>query len=148
MVNTNIEIFLNNYLKDSNPQYAVLLEGEWGCGKTFFIRNWIEKASKETDTEELKPLYVSLFGMSSTKEVTEAINHALFPILDNKYFKAFSKFGQVLGKAVLKCDFDVSGMDCSANFDISPLMQLFSDDNTIKGQRFLVFDDLESVIST
>lgn len=143
MVNTNIEIFLNNYLKDPNPQYAVLLEGKWGCGKTFFIRNWIEKSSKETDTEELKPLYVSLFGMSSTKEVTEAINHALFPILDNKYFKAFSKFGQVLGKAVLKCDFDVSGTDCSANFDISPLMQLFSDDNTIKGQRFLVFDDLE-----
>lgn len=143
MANTNIETFLDNYLKDPDPQYAVLLTGDWGCGKTFFIRRWIEKVSAKADAEELKPLYVSLFGLSSTKEVTEAINHALFPILDNKYFKAFSKFGQVLGKVVLKCDFDVYGTNGSVNFDINPLMQLFSDDSTIKGQRFIVFDDLE-----
>ena len=26
-----------------NPQYAVLIQGKWGCGKTFYINQLIEK---------------------------------------------------------------------------------------------------------
>ena len=35
---TGIENYLNEYIKQDNPQYAVMLKGKWGCGKTFFIK--------------------------------------------------------------------------------------------------------------
>lgn len=33
--NEHIIIYLNEYISMSDPQYAVLLKGKWGCGKTF-----------------------------------------------------------------------------------------------------------------
>ena len=40
--NEDILNCLNDYLKVSKPGYAVLLKGAWGCGKTYFVKNWIE----------------------------------------------------------------------------------------------------------
>ena len=36
MGNEEIIKFLNEYVEIPNPQYAVMLKGAWGCGKTFF----------------------------------------------------------------------------------------------------------------
>lgn len=33
-MNTLILDFLNSYADNTNPQYAVMLKGKWGCGKT------------------------------------------------------------------------------------------------------------------
>lgn len=38
--NEDILNFLNDYMKVSKPGYAVLLKGSWGCGKTYFIKDW------------------------------------------------------------------------------------------------------------
>jgi len=42
-INLYIENYLNNYLKIKKPEFAVLLSGKWGSGKTYFIENYIEK---------------------------------------------------------------------------------------------------------
>lgn len=34
-MNNQIFDFLNEYAKLPSPQYAVLLRGKWGCGKTY-----------------------------------------------------------------------------------------------------------------
>lgn len=31
------------YLKDESYNYAVLIDGEWGSGKTFFVNNTLTK---------------------------------------------------------------------------------------------------------
>lgn len=36
-MNENIAKFLDAYMKNADPQYAVMLTGRWGCGKTFFV---------------------------------------------------------------------------------------------------------------
>lgn len=41
-MNENIVNFLNGYMMNPDPQYAVLLKGKWGCGKTHFSNHWIE----------------------------------------------------------------------------------------------------------
>ena len=41
-MNTLILDFLNSYADNTNPQYAVMLKGKWGCGKTHLIKEWIE----------------------------------------------------------------------------------------------------------
>lgn len=40
-MNEDIIRFLNEYAKLPSPQYAVLLRGKWGCGKTYFVKNWL-----------------------------------------------------------------------------------------------------------
>ena len=39
-MNTLILDFLNSYADNTNPQYAVMLKGKWGCGKTHLIKEW------------------------------------------------------------------------------------------------------------
>ena len=38
-MNTLILDFLNSYADNTNPQYAVMLKGKWGCGKTHLIKD-------------------------------------------------------------------------------------------------------------
>ncbi|MEM9650150.1 MAG: P-loop NTPase fold protein, partial [Bacteroidota bacterium] len=61
-INKHIEKYLDYYCSLSHtPGFAVLLKGEWGCGKTWFINKYREKLEKKKQ----KFLYVSLYGMTS-----------------------------------------------------------------------------------
>ena len=86
-VNAHIHQYLTSYLKRENPQYAVMLNGAWGCGKTFFIRKWKESIK----SKDIKPIYVSLFGLQTIKEINELINKELHPILTSKATKTIIK---------------------------------------------------------
>lgn len=60
MLNPNkyIEQYLTYYLNSEvNPEFAVLLQGEWGCGKTWFIKNFLKKYLP--DVFEAKPAFAS-----------------------------------------------------------------------------------------
>ena len=47
--NQAILSFLNDYLTMDKPGYAVFLKGNWGCGKTYFIREWMKSLKEEKD---------------------------------------------------------------------------------------------------
>ncbi|MEE1346003.1 MAG: P-loop NTPase fold protein [Segatella copri] len=72
--------FLNEYAKLPSPQYAVLLRGKWGCGKTYFVKNWLaefDKSNKLPANEnsiELTLIYVSLFGMRCCSDGVKQTN--------------------------------------------------------------------------
>ena len=88
-MNENIYNCISEYANIADPQYAIMLKGKWGCGKTYFIKKWIEdykKEHKEEDTNsiDLKPIYVSLYGMKSIKEVNLAIDRELNPLFYGK----------------------------------------------------------------
>lgn len=54
---------LKNYCAIDNPVGALMLSGEWGCGKTHFIK---EKFIKEKEIEDKYVcVCVSLFGIDS-----------------------------------------------------------------------------------
>ena len=95
MGNEEIIKFLNEYVEIPNPQYAVMLKGAWGCGKTFFIQQWI-KTLKNNDVEKdklnWKPIYISLFGLKEVQQVTESINKEIYPWLYSKGAKFIKNF--------------------------------------------------------
>lgn len=64
------------YLSDKSYNYAVLIDGEWGCGKTYFIQNILKKRIEEAEksTENPRKLkYVSLYGCKSVQDIQENI---------------------------------------------------------------------------
>lgn len=81
-MNRNILTFLNEYAEIPDPQYAIMLRGAWGCGKTFFIRQWMEQLKSNRDADKLKwqPIYVSLYGLTTTQQITEQINKEISPV--------------------------------------------------------------------
>lgn len=94
-MNNNILQSLNQYLTNPDPQYALMIKGKWGCGKTFFIKKWIKKLEEShKDDKEPKPIYVSLYGLKTTQEITTSINRVLYPRLYGKAAK--------VGKSLLK----------------------------------------------
>lgn len=149
--NQTISDFLRTYLENPDPRYAVMLKGKWGCGKSYFISKWLEeyKQSGEDYGQNdivLEPIKVSLYGLKTTDEITKAIDRALHPILYSKGMAIAKKVLKLAGKIVLKTNFDINnngkdGATFTASFDSLALFG--SKDETVKGDKFLIFDDLE-----
>jgi len=57
--------------------FAVLLKGKWGCGKTYFIKEYIN--GKENF------IHISLYGLSSFVEIKEKIIVEILPLIPDKY---------------------------------------------------------------
>ena len=120
-MNENIRNFLDCYIEDPDPQYGVLIDGAWGCGKTFFIQSWLKGLANDENCV-LKPIEVSFFGLNKVSQINDAINRVLFPVLDNKYYKIAKSVVGTVGKAVLKYNVDI---DKDGNTD-GTLMCVFS----------------------
>lgn len=45
-MNTHITEYLDLYLQRENTQYATLLIGNWGCGKNYFIKDYINQKER------------------------------------------------------------------------------------------------------
>ena len=91
--NQHIANFLDGYLSTSNkPDYAVLITGDWGSGKTHFIKKFLggdKKIVKSwlTDCEKHIVLYVSLFGAKSRADMDGRVLEKLHPILKSNKIK-------------------------------------------------------------
>lgn len=82
-INKHIVDNLNYYLSLSSPEYAFLLFGEWGVGKTHFIDEYIENRSEE----KFKLVKISLFGLKNISDINSSIFQKLHPVLGSKYAK-------------------------------------------------------------
>lgn len=130
-----------------DPQYAVLLKGKWGCGKTHFINHWIDAYKGNPTTEQvLESIYVSLYGLSDTKQITTAINRVICPILYGKAAKAGKVLAKIASAMVLKHEVDLNydGIsDLSISIGIDSLSKFKSNDSLANSKKLLIFDDLE-----
>ena len=90
-MNKHIEENLNHYITLENPEYAVLLSGKWGSGKTYFIDRFVEDFLKQYTTgkkeNKTKFIKISLFGLSKVTQIDEVIFQKLHPVLGHKYAK-------------------------------------------------------------
>ena len=86
-LNQHIEEYLDYYCDfKNNLPFAVLLKGRWGCGKTYFIKNYIKnKGCKYI-------LHISLYGINNTKELKDKIAACLIPLIPKKFGGGALKF--------------------------------------------------------
>jgi hypothetical protein len=70
---------------EENPQFSIFIKGEWGCGKTYFIRKIIDSYPELGDGLLKGDIsYISLFGVTSTLDIDNKIFQALHPLLSSK----------------------------------------------------------------
>lgn len=126
------------YCKEPEPVGAVLLTGEWGCGKTYLIDNELTEALGD----KAHVIRISLFGITAIEEIHVAVKQAWISECnkDKKWKNAVEKAHQ--GKEVVgKLDFLPEWLRGIATTDWQSFIEIR---NTIEEKPvILVFDDLE-----
>lgn len=145
-VNKHIIDNLNYYLSLPSPEYAFLLCGEWGVGKTHFIDEYIEKKNGD----EFRLIKISLFGLKNTSDINTNIFQKLHPLLGSKSARLAGNIIKGAFSVGVKLDINSDGNSESTlntKLDKLDLFDFFSDNK--KKEIVLIFDDLErSKIST
>ncbi|MCM0083740.1 KAP family NTPase [Geomonas sp. Red32] len=137
-LNQHIVRFLDYYCGLAHsPEYAVLLKGPWGSGKSWFINKFQERLQKKG----IKSIYVSLYGVTSFSEIESIFFQQLHPVLSHKGMALAGKVLKGALKATLKVDLDVDGDSVSINSQI-PDIKIPDYLKNTEG-CVLIFDDLE-----
>ncbi|EPA0548935.1 TPA: KAP family NTPase [Vibrio alginolyticus] len=137
--NDNINDFLDYYFGfEHDPEYAVMIKGAWGAGKSWFIKKALERLEQNSG----KYLYVSLYGMTCFEDIENSFFEQMHPVLSSKGMKLTSKIAKGLLKATIKLDLDDDGK--SETTAKIPTEELKLPDYLKDTDSFvLVFDDLE-----
>lgn len=93
MNDTQIKEAIIRYLQDESYRYAILINGEWGCGKTHFVLHELKPELERLSFIPQKPIkYISLYGCRSLDEVQERV---CFSILDEVIYKKYDLLARV-----------------------------------------------------
>jgi hypothetical protein len=136
-INTTVHHSLETYCElEVAPEYAVLVNGGWGSGKSHFVEQFI----KEHNQHQF--IFVSLYGIGSIDAIEDKFFQQLNPFLSSKSMVLAGKIGKGLLKGTIKLDLDDDGKaDGSASVGV-PNIKL-SDYLTDTKNCILIFDDLE-----
>ncbi len=124
------------YIKRENTSYAILLNGEWGSGKTYFWENILKKEIKKINE---KIIYVSLYGVNSIEEINKKIFlgkwEKLEKVTENKIVGGITEIAKaILGSAKnMELPF-IKGIE-TPNIDYRQFLNFT--------ETVLCFDDLE-----
>lgn len=98
---------IERYLHEEDTDYAIMISGEWGCGKTYFIKHQLDgilkgikynnKKDKKHDSYE--KVYISLYGASSKEDIESFIFRSLNPMWD-RFLRYGTPFAQRLSGVV------------------------------------------------
>ena len=137
--NSHVRDFLSYYCSLKNPpEYAVLIKGLWGAGKTWFIKDCLNNLKSDGQDH----LYVSLYGVVSVGDIESEFFRQLHPFLASKSMKLLGKLTKGLLKAAIQLDIDGDGKsDGSITIGVPDGNLLES--LKVSDEKVLVFDDIE-----
>ena len=142
ILNTHINTFIKHYINlEVSPEYSLLLSGEWGSGKTFFINQFLK-----SEKSEKKFIKVSLFGINSIESIDEQIFQQLHPVLSSKPIKITTNLLKSALKFGAKIDWDNDTKpDGNISINLSQFNIFDKDDKSSKEEIIFIFDDLERI---
>ena len=91
-----------DYVRSEYTDYAIMINGEWGSGKTYFwnnkIRNRID--SLNVNGKKFSTIYMSLYGISNLDDISKkifiemnpALNRSVKKILDSRHMSYIPEY--------------------------------------------------------
>lgn len=100
-----LEEIMNQYL-EMDTNYALMITGNWGIGKTYYFKNHLSNKIKDIElhsdsSKKYKTVLISLFGLNSIEEIQSEIFLSLYPILKDKKLKLSASIGKAIAKGIL-----------------------------------------------
>ncbi len=140
--------YVKHYIEEDKTRSAIMLNGEWGTGKSYFIENNLVPSltSISSESQGHQCLVISLYGVSSLSEVSQTLLLRMLSKGHPKKPKLFGKFSQTAiegGNFVLQTLIK-SGAN-KWNIDLGNPDKLFSAiQNSIDLAKVLIiFEDIE-----
>ena len=130
-----------DYVRSDYTDYAIMINGEWGSGKTYF---WNNKIRKKIETMQLNgkrytTIYMSLYGISNLEEISKKIFIETTQLMDKNLRKFMDANGQTNIPEYAKTGLDMANFfGVTQNGDKIDYADFFSTDDKV-----LCFDDLE-----
>ena len=130
-----------DYVRSDYTDYAIMLNGEWGSGKTYFWNNQIKKKidTMKLNGKKFTTIYMSLYGISNLEEISKKIFMETSQLMDKNIRKYMESVGRNSIPEYAKTGIDMANLFGSMNngsrIDYS---EFFSTDDKV-----LCFDDLE-----
>ncbi len=130
-----------DYVRSDYTDYAIMLNGEWGSGKTHFWNNKIRKKieSLQLNGKRYTTIYMSLYGISNLEEISKKIFIETTQLMDKNLRKFMDANGQTTIPEYAKTGIDMANFfGVTQNGDRVDYGEFFSTDDKV-----LCFDDLE-----
>lgn len=110
--------FILNYITNDKTGRAIMLTGEWGSGKSYYVKNTLKPFLEDKDNGKHKCVIVSLYGLSDTSEISKAIYMELRTIKkapSSETASTAKAVGKIVGKTIFnglvnKIGFDIGGI--------------------------------------
>lgn len=130
-----------DYIRSDYTDYAVMINGEWGSGKTHFWNNKIRKKieSMQLNGKRYTTIYMSLYGISNLEEISKKIFIETTQLMDKNLRRFMDANGQSTIPEYAKTGIDMANFfGVTQNGDKVDYSDFFSTDDKV-----LCFDDLE-----
>ena len=130
-----------DYIRSEYTDYAIMINGEWGSGKTYFWNNKIRPKieSMQLNGKRYTAIYMSLYGISNLEEISKKIFIETTQLMDKNLKKFMNASGVKNIPEYAKTGLDMANFfGVTQNGDRIDYGQFFSTDDKV-----LCFDDLE-----
>ena len=130
-----------DYIRADYTDYAIMINGEWGSGKTYFWNHKIKPKieSMQVNGRRLTAVYMSLYGISNLEEISKKIFIETTQLMDKNLKKYMDASGVTNIPEYAKTGLDMANFfGVTQNGDRLDYGQFFSTDDKV-----LCFDDLE-----
>ena len=130
-----------DYVRADYTDYAIMINGEWGSGKTYFWNNKVKNKieSLKINGKKYTTIYMSLYGISNLEDISKKIFIETTQLMDKNMKKYMNSTGQSTIPEYAKTGLDMANLfGVTQNGDKMDYGKFFSTDDKI-----LCFDDLE-----
>ena len=130
-----------DYVRSDYTDYAIMINGEWGSGKTHFWNNKIKKKieSMQLNGRRYTTIYMSLYGISNLEDISKKIFIETTQLMDKGLRKFMNDNSQTTIPEYAKTGIDMANFfGVTQNGKRVDYEEFFSTDDKI-----LCFDDLE-----
>ena len=130
-----------DYIRSDYTDYAIMINGEWGSGKTYFWNNKIKPKieSMQLNGKRYTAIYMSLYGISNLEEISKKIFIETTQLMDKNLKKYMDASGVTSIPEYAKTGLDMANFfGVTQNGDKINYGEFFSTDDKV-----LCFDDLE-----